>query len=274
MGHLAEVLVEQRELAQDDNGGGYGKSESGEVEIEVMPILPPQRAWSKNGHRVAFCLEVVAQSELQDSGAGDGAGEVAELGAVREGVVAHELEAAHIEDWNVGDVECFDIEHDGLFAEGVPGFGDAHIHVEDAGAAEVVTLSGLAGIGEAELTDGCGGVLEDVYASVGAVGIGVQEGASLRLATAEDTVGGELPIGGPEAEPGPDAEGQGAGPVGQAGSLPSADDEVEPTAVVHPAATHAEGELVHPVGIDLMACVPVGGGVELFGVPSVDDLTG
>src|SRR5947209_7005008 len=273
MGHLAEVLVEQRELAQDDNGGGYGKSESGEVEIEVMPILPPQWAWSKNGHRVAFCLEVVAQSELQDSGTGDGAREVAELGAVREGVVAYELEAADIEDWSVGDVECFDIEHDGLFAEGVPGFGDAHIHVEDAGSAEIVALSGLAGIGEAELIDASDGILKGIDTPVGAVGICDHVGAGLRLGPAQNGVGGELPVGRPEPESRRRAEGQCAGPVGQTGGLPSADDEVEPTAVVHPAATHAEGELVHPVGIDLMACVPIGGGVELFGAPRVDDLT-
>src|SRR6185437_10297936 len=144
-----------------------------------------------------------------------------------QGVVAVELHLAHVEPRGVGDVEGFPAEAKVLAFGNLPGLAQAGVNVEGTRTAQVITLSGLARKGQAEVLDCSRRILEDVGQHRTARGGSHQVTSSLRHWSILHHVGSKLPVGAPEAQAGPHTERESAGPAPQAGNGPAAYQRVE-----------------------------------------------
>jgi hypothetical protein len=192
---------------------------------------------------------------------------VAERGRVADGaiVVSHRQ---RIETHGVGDVEGLSLELDELSFGQLPSLAHARIDIEEAGANEVIALAGLTGIGEAERREGSIGIGKSVGITVDVV-----VDTNLRRFADEYGISSQFPVGRPVGAV-IDAEWEAAGEPDDSSERPSAKECINKAiGVVAPGSAVTEGQRIDKVAVELMFGVEIGEGIELAGIPGVDDLS-
>src|ERR1700733_237028 len=237
-------------------------------------LNPSKRAQAKRRRRedgVVFFmgLESVTQGELHHARFGQSAA-VGGEGRRRLLQLACGLrQRGYVEANRVGHVVYIPTKLQALRFADHPGFAERRVDAEVARAAKLVALSRFAGVGVAKFALSGGCVLEKIR-----IAILVDKCAGLWLRAVQDRGRREIPVC-RETREGLDSGGEAAGPPSESGPLPATNDGVLPALWRGGESfAGAEGELINPVGVELVSGVEIGHAAKLGWGPRVNDLVG